>query len=66
MPAPDIEKSTREELLAFVQDEWKCLHNCALCGKCHILKGRNEELLYADYIDGNKSYMDVTFEIRKR
>lgn len=66
MPAPDIEKSTHEERLAFVQDEWKCLHNCELCGKCHILKGRNEELLYADYIDGKKSYMDVTFEIRKR
>ena len=66
MPAPDIEKSTREERLAFVQDEWKGLHNCELCGKCHILKGRNEELLYADYIDGKKSYMDVTFEIRKR
>lgn len=66
MPAPDIEKSTREERLAFVQDEWKCLHNRELCGKCHILKGRNEELLYADYIDGKKSYMDVTFEIRKR
>ena len=66
MPAPDIEKSTREERLAFVQDEWKCLHNCELCGKCHILKGSNEELLYADSIDGKKSYMDVTFEIRKR
>ena len=36
---------------AFVQNEWKCLGNCELCGKCHILKGRDEELLYADYID---------------
>lgn len=35
---PDIEQSTREERLAFVQNEWKCLGNCELCGKCHILK----------------------------
>ena len=70
---PDIEQSTREERLAqstreerlaFVQNEWKCLGNCELCGKCHILKGRDEELLYADYIDGKRSYIDVSSEIR--
>ncbi len=65
MTAPDIEHSTREERLAFVQEQWTCLHNCELCGKCHILKGRNEELLYADYIEGKRPYMDITLEIRK-
>ena len=35
-----------------------------LCGKCHVLKGRSEEMLYADYIDGKRSYMDITLEIR--
>ena len=64
MTAPAIESSTREERLAFVLDAWKCLHNCELCGKCRILKGRNEEVLYADYIAGNRSYIDVTLEIR--
>ncbi len=65
MTAPSIEQSTREERLAFVQDQWKCLHNCELCGKCHILKGRNEEKLYTDYIEGKRSYMDITLEIRQ-
>ena len=64
MKAPDIASSTREERLSFVQDQWKCLHNCELCGKCHILKGRSEEHLYAEYIEGKRSYMDITFEIR--
>ena len=52
MTAPNIESSTREKLLDYVLNEWKCLHNCELCGKCHILKGRNEEMLYASYIEG--------------
>ncbi len=65
MTAPSIEQSTREERLAFVQEQWRCMHNCELCGKCHILKGRNEEQLYADYIDGKRSYMEITLEIRK-
>ena len=52
MTAPSIESSTREERLDYVLNEWRCLHNCEICGKCHVLKGRNEEMLYADYIDG--------------
>lgn len=64
MSAPSIESSTREERLEYVLSEWKCLHNCNLCGKCHILKGRNEEELYADYINGKRTYMDITLEIR--
>ena len=64
MTAPSIESSTREERLDYVLNEWKCLHNCEICGKCHILKGRSEEILYADYIDGKRSYMYITLEIR--
>lgn len=59
MSTPSIESSTREERLDYVLNEWRCLHNCELCGKCHILKGRSEEILYADYIDGKRSYMDI-------
>lgn len=64
MSAPSIDSSTREERLEYVLSEWKCLHHCNLCGKCHILKGRNEEILYADYIDGKRSYMDISLGIR--
>ena len=64
MTAPNIESSTREERLDYVLNEWRCLHNCEICGKCHVLKGRGEEILYADYIDGKRSYMDITLEIR--
>ena len=64
MNPPSIESSTRKERLEFVLHAWRCLHNCELCGKCHVLKGRNEQQLYADYIDGKRSYMDITLEIR--
>lgn len=64
MTAPSIENSTYEERLAYVVNKWRCLHNCELCGKCSILKGRDAEIVYADYIEGRRSYMDITFEIR--
>ena len=66
MTPPKIDESTAEERKAFVLELWKCLHNCELCGKCSILKGREAELVYADYIDGVRTYMDITFELRNR
>ena len=63
MKAPAIDQSTREERVAYVLDAWKCLHDCEMCGKCRILKGKDAETLYADYIEG--TYMDVTLEVRK-
>ncbi len=66
MQPPKIDSSTCEERRAYVQEAWKCLHCCDECGKCHILKGRDAEVLYADYIEGQRSYMDITLEIRNR
>ena len=66
MQAPKIDNSTREERQAYVIDAWRCLHDCESCGKCRILMGRDAETLYADYIEGKRSYMDITLEIRNR
>ena len=60
-----VNDMTRDERIAYVDEQWKCLNHCPSCGKCHILKGRDPETLYADFIDGKRSYMDITLEIRK-
>ena len=65
MTTPDIHNSTKEERREYVLDAWKCLHDCEMCGKCRILRGRDPETLYADYIEGKRNYIDVTLEIRK-
>lgn len=64
MMLPDIENSTREERQKIVSEAWACLHDCESCGKCRILKGKDAEILYADYIEGRRTYMDITLEIR--
>ena len=66
MQPPKIECSTPEERRAYVLDVWKCLHDCGACGKCRTLKGQDAEILYADYIEGKRSYVDITLEIRNR
>lgn len=64
MTPPSIDTSTRDERREFVLHQWRCLHNCDICGKCSILRGREAELVYADYIEGRRPYMEITFEIR--
>lgn len=64
MLPPQIDNSTKEERRQYVREAWECLHDCEACGKCRILKGRDAEFLYADYIDGQREYMDITLEIR--
>lgn len=64
MQPPKIDNSTKEERRAYVLETWKCLACCDECSKCRILKGRDAEALYAEYIEGKRSYMDITLEIR--
>ena len=64
--APKIEESSQEERRAYVANAWRCMHDCEACGKCRILKGKDAETLYADYINGKRSYMEVTLEIRNK
>ena len=66
MIPPKIENSTPEERRAYVVEAWKCLYDCEACGKCRILKGKDAEVLYVDYIGGKRTYMDVTLELRNR
>ncbi len=66
MTPPRIEDSSAEERRAYVLDAWKCLNDCSECGKCRILKGKAAETIYADYINGKRSYMDVTIEMRDK
>ena len=63
---PPIDTSTPEERALYVRSQWACMHNCELCGKCHFLKGKDAEQLYADYIQGRRPYLDITLELRKR
>ena len=63
---PDIHDSTCEQRIAYVREQWKCLNHCPSCGKCHILKGKDAEELYGDYIEGTRQYIEITKEIRQK
>ena len=66
MIPPDIHNSTADDRRHYVLSQWECQNNCEACGRCKILKGIDAETLYADYIAGKRSYIDITLEHRKK
>jgi len=63
---PEISSSTREERINFVKEQFSCMNNCENCGKCSFLKGLTAEELYAEYIEGRRSFAEITAEHRRR
>lgn len=65
MTPPRTDESTVEERRAYVLEAWRCLNDCEACGKCRILRGRDRETLYTDYINGTSEYIETTLKIRQ-
>ena len=62
---PKIGESTEQERREYVLQQWECMHNCELCGKCKVLRGCDVEELYAPYINGECSYVEATIRLRE-
>ena len=62
---PNIENSTEQERRAYVLQQWECLQNCELCGKCKVLRGRDVEDVCAPYIKGKVSYAQAIIQLRE-
>ena len=63
--APDIANSTDEERRTFIKAKYPCIADCDMCGLCKVFRGNNAEHAYADYIDGKRSFMDVSADFKR-
>jgi len=61
---PDIEKSTREEREQYIRERFKCISDCDSCGFCTMYRNQDPMLVYQDYIDGTKDFMEITAKYR--
>ena len=63
--APLIETSSEEERRAFIKDKYPCIADCDMCGLCKVFRGKDPENAYDDYIKGNRSFADVSYDYRQ-
>ena len=61
---PEIAESTAEERRDFIKEKFPCIADCDMCGLCKFFHGKDAEVAFADYIDGNRSFNEVYGDYR--
>lgn len=64
MRPPEIENSTKEERENYIKKAFQCKGNCEICGLCQIYRGKAPETVYQDYVDGKRSFWEISIEYR--
>lgn len=59
MLAPTITNSTKKQREEYIYDRYACKSDCDSCGMCKVLKGKTPEIVFEDYIEGNKELSDI-------
>ncbi len=63
--APEITGSTEEERRAYIKNRFPCIADCDMCGLCKVFRGKDAETAYADYINGTRSFMEVSEDYKR-
>lgn len=62
---PEIEQSTIEERRAYIKGRFPCIADCDMCGLCKVFHGKDAETAYADYIQGKRTFLEVSEEYKR-
>ena len=62
--APDIMSSTQEERRRYIKERFPCIADCDMCGLCKVFRGKDAETAYKEYIDGERSFLEVSADYR--
>ncbi len=63
--APDIRNSSEEERRKYIKDRYHCIADCDMCGLCTVFRGKDAETVYADYIQGVRSFAEVSDDYKR-
>ncbi|MCR4744199.1 MAG: hypothetical protein K5894_03095 [Lachnospiraceae bacterium] len=63
---PEVEFSTIEERREYIKKRFPCISNCEMCGLCKVFHGKDAETAYKDYINGKKTFNEISREYGRR
>lgn len=64
MGAPGIDSSTAEERRTYIEEQFRCISDCDMCGICVVYHNQDPVMVYRDYIDGKRSFEEIAAEYR--
>ncbi|MBR1906520.1 MAG: hypothetical protein IJ819_08680 [Clostridiales bacterium] len=63
--APEINASTQKERMDYIKNRYPCIADCDLCGLCKVFHGKDPEDAYDDYINGRRSFAEVSKDFKR-
>ena len=57
---PEIGETTLDERREYIKSRFPCISDCDMCGMCKVFHGKDPEMAYDDYIQGRRSFSDVS------
>ncbi len=63
---PNIKESTKEKRQSYIKERYPCISNCEMCGLCKVFGGKDAQLAYKDYIEGNRSFEEVSADYMRK
>ncbi len=61
---PEVADSTADERREYIKKRFPCIADCEMCGLCKVFRGKDAEHAYEDYIQGKRSFMEVSADYR--
>jgi hypothetical protein len=61
---PELTDSTVEERREYIKKRFPCIADCDMCGLCKVFRGKDAEHAYDDYIQGKRSFLEVSADYR--
>lgn len=61
---PELESSTAAERETFIKETYKCRVDCDSCGICVMFHNKDPLIVFRDYIEGIRGYMEILQEYR--
>lgn len=63
--APSVGESTPAERRKYIEEHFRCISDCDMCGICSVYHNRDPLLVYQDYIDGTRTFEEIAEEYRR-
>jgi hypothetical protein len=60
---PELSAS-KEEKENFIKTMYACKADCDMCGLCATFHGKDPMIVFKDYIEGKREYLDILKDYR--
>ena len=60
-----IKNTSKEQREEYIKNTYHCISDCDNCGLCKIFHGKQPEIIFADYIEGLREFIDIANEYKK-